>query len=136
MFSPNGPAAVRNGNRRVLTAGGLGPQDGVDDLITALAAVSCTELVVAGGRDKSELPGDADFQRLRELADRHGVADRVSFLGRVPHSDMPALIRSADVVACPQSGATSGVVSLEAMACGVPVVAARSVVSPSPWCTA
>jgi glycosyltransferase involved in cell wall biosynthesis len=123
MFSVNGPVAERNGILRVLTAGGLAPHTGVDDLIIALAVVSCTELVVVGGPRRSELAGDVKFHRLCELAAQQGVADRVSFLGRVPHSDMPALLRSADVVACPQRSASFGVVPLEAMACGVPVVA-------------
>ncbi|MFC3897495.1 glycosyltransferase [Lentzea rhizosphaerae] len=116
MFTLNGPVAPRNGMPRILAVAGLSPRDGVDDLIGALAAVTWTELVVAG----SGLP--EDLQRLRALAARHGVADRVTFLGRVPHSDVPALIRSADVVACPQWHASFGMVPLEAMACGVPVV--------------
>jgi D-inositol-3-phosphate glycosyltransferase len=123
MFSLNGPAAVRNGIHRVLTAGGLAPQDGVDDLIIALTVVSCTELVVVGGPGRSELRGHPEYERLCDLAAQRGVADRVSFRGRVPHSDVPALIRSADVVACPQRYPSFGVVPLEAMACGVPVVA-------------
>ncbi len=123
MFTPNGPASVRTGRLRILTAGGLAPHDGVDDLIIALTVVSCTELVVAGGPERRFLQGDAEYERLREMAARHGVAERVSFIGRVPHSEMPALIRSADVVVCPQRHASFGVVPLEAMACGVPVVA-------------
>lgn len=122
-FTSNGPSAPRNGMPRILTAGGLAPHDGVGDLITALTMVTCTELVVAGGPESARLPGDADFQRLRAVAARQGVADRVSFLGRVPHSAMPALFRSADVVACPRWHAPFGIVPLEAMACGVPVVA-------------
>lgn len=110
MFTLNGPVAPRNGMPRVLAV--TPPNEGLDDLISALPAVTCTELVVVGGQ----------CERLRALAARLGVADRVSFLGRVPHSEMPALFRSADVVACPQWREAFGVVPLEAMACGVPVV--------------
>jgi len=52
-----------------------------------------------------------------------GVADRVNFHGEVPHSEMPALLRSADVVTCLPQRESFGIVALEAMACGVPVVA-------------
>jgi glycosyltransferase involved in cell wall biosynthesis len=60
---------------------------------------------------------------LRRLADRRGVADRLHILGRVPREDMPAMYRSADVVACAPWYEPFGLTPLEAMACGVPVVA-------------
>ena len=113
VFTLNGPVAPRNGMPRVLAVAGPASHDGLDDLVSALPVVTCTELVVVGG----------ECRRLRVLAAQLGVADRVSFLGRVPHSEMPALFRSADVVACPQWSEAFGVVPLEAMACGVPVVA-------------
>jgi glycosyltransferase involved in cell wall biosynthesis len=118
LFTPTGPAAARGAMSRVLVVSGLGPHAGVDDLISALPGVTWTELVVAGGRS-----GDAEVERLRAVAADHGVAERVTFLGHVPHSELPALLRSADVVACPERQGSSGVVPLEAMACGVPVVA-------------
>ncbi|WP_053732175.1 glycosyltransferase [Nocardia sp. NRRL S-836] len=117
LFTPTGPAAARGAMSRVLTVSNLGQSAGVDDLISALPGVLWTELVVAGGRDGAEV------DRLRAVAADHGVADRVTFLGHVPHSELPPLYRSADVVACPQRHEPFGVVPLEAMACGVPVVA-------------
>jgi D-inositol-3-phosphate glycosyltransferase len=57
------------------------------------------------------------------LAERHGVSDRVHFLGRVAHGDVPALLRSADVLVCVPWYEPFGIVPLEGMACGVPVVA-------------
>jgi glycosyltransferase involved in cell wall biosynthesis len=51
------------------------------------------------------------------------VLDRVDFRGRVGRDDLPALMRSADVVACVPWYEPFGIVPLEAMACGVPVVA-------------
>ncbi|WP_089918302.1 glycosyltransferase [Lentzea albida] len=122
-FTPTGPATARTSRLRVLVATGLAPHDGVDDLVVALTAVSATELVVAGGPERRFLAGNAEYRRLCALADRHAVADRIAFIGRIPHSEMPAQIRSADVVVCPQRHASFGVVALEAMACGVPVVA-------------
>jgi glycosyltransferase involved in cell wall biosynthesis len=53
-----------------------------------------------------------------------GVADRVQFRGRVDRQALPALIRSADAVVCVPWYEPFGIVPLEAMACGVPVVAA------------
>jgi glycosyltransferase involved in cell wall biosynthesis len=48
----------------------------------------------------------------------------VRFVGRVGRADVPALLRSADVVACVPWYEPFGIVPLEAMACGVPVVGA------------
>jgi glycosyltransferase involved in cell wall biosynthesis len=51
------------------------------------------------------------------------VGDRVQLRGTVPRTGVPALLRSADVVACAPWYEPFGIVPLEAMACGVPVVA-------------
>ncbi|MFD4638243.1 glycosyltransferase [Lentzea sp. NPDC058436] len=126
VFTPNGPVTPRTGRLRVVATSELAPDDGVDDLIVALTAVSGTELVVAGGPARRFLTGNAEHVRLCELATRHALADRISFVGQVRRTEMPALIRSADVVVCPQRHASFGVVALEAMACGVPVVASTA----------
>jgi len=62
------------------------------------------------------------MQCASELAQECGVADRVELLGRVTQDDLPALYRSADVVACTPWYEPFGLVALEAMACGVPVL--------------
>jgi glycosyltransferase involved in cell wall biosynthesis len=76
-------------------------------------------LVVAGG---SNQPGDADANRLRTLAANLNVSARVDLIGPLDHEDVPELLRSADVVACVPWYEPFGMVALEAMACGVPVV--------------
>jgi glycosyltransferase involved in cell wall biosynthesis len=57
------------------------------------------------------------------LAKEYGVADRVVFLGQVAHKDIPPLVRSADVVVSVPWYEPFGIVPVEAMACGVPVIA-------------
>jgi glycosyltransferase involved in cell wall biosynthesis len=123
QFTPEGPAAERGDRRRVLGIGRLVPRKGFDTAIRALVAVPDTELVIAGGPAADELAGDAEAIRLVGLAERFGVADRVRLIGAVPRPDMPALLRSADLVVCPSWYEPFGLVPLEAMACGVPVVA-------------
>jgi glycosyltransferase involved in cell wall biosynthesis len=61
--------------------------------------------------------------RLRALAAELGVGERLVLRGRVARDGMAPLLRSADVVVCPPWYEPFGIVPLEAMACGVPVVA-------------
>jgi glycosyltransferase involved in cell wall biosynthesis len=122
LFTPDGPVAPRGPRRRVLAIGRLVPRKGVADALRALPDVADTELVVAGGPDAAELGADPEARRLRALAEELGVADRVDLRGRVPHDQLPALIRSADVVACLPWYEPFGIVPLEAMACGTPVL--------------
>ena len=71
-----------------------------------------------------DVVGDGvDLERFRRLAAELGVADRVSFHGRVDHVGVVALLRRADVFCFP-TAASEGFpkVVLEAMACGLPVV--------------
>ena len=123
QFTPDGPAAAKGDRPRLLSVGRLVPRKGFDTVVRALAAVPEAELVIAGGPVAEALDDDAEAGRLRKLAERFGVADRVRLIGAVPRPDMPALLRSADVVVCTPWYEPFGIVPLEAMACGVPVVA-------------
>lgn len=128
LFTPDGPAAPRppvppgGGTRRILYVGRLVERKGIGNLITALPGVPDAELLIAGGPAPEDLDGDPDAGRLRRLARKHQVDGRVRFLGRVEHSRLPVLYRSADVVACVPWYEPFGIVPVEAMACGIPVV--------------
>lgn len=122
-FAPHGPAAFRSGRRRIVAVGRLVPRKGFDTVIESLTTVPAAELVIVGGPRRSELDTVPETSRLRKLAADLGVADRVSLLGSLAREDMPALLRSADVVTCTPWYEPFGVVPLEAMACGAPVVA-------------
>jgi D-inositol-3-phosphate glycosyltransferase len=118
-FIPEGPVAPRGDRPRLVSLGRLVRRKGVDEVIEAMRRVPAAELVVAGG----EGDGDPDAARLRECARQAGVADRVRFVGPVARQDVPALLRSADAVTCVPWYEPFGIVPLEAMACGRPVVA-------------
>lgn len=124
LFTPDGPRAERGARHRIVSVGRFVPRKGFDVVIRALPGIPDTELVLVGGPDRAEVDADPEARRLRELAERLGVSDRVVFQGAVARADMPALLRSADVVACTPWYEPFGIVPLEAMACGVPVVAA------------
>ncbi|GII59637.1 glycosyl transferase [Planotetraspora thailandica] len=108
---------------RLLSVGRLVPRKGVDTTIEALRRVRDAELVVAGGPPADELHRDPEVTRLRWIAARAGVGDRVRFLGRVGRDELPALMRSAAAVVSVPWYEPFGMVALEGMACGVPVVA-------------
>lgn len=122
-FNPLGPVAPRTPRHRILAVGRLVPRKGFDTLIKALPPLPEVELVIAGGPAPGELAADAEADRLQRLAGACGVADRVALLGGVARDTMPALMRSADIVACTPWYEPFGIVPLEAMASGVPVVA-------------
>ncbi|MGV9295621.1 glycosyltransferase [Amycolatopsis sp. NPDC003676] len=123
-FGTGGPVAPRTAPKRLVSAGRFVPRKGFDLAIAALPRVPETELVIAGGPPSEALSRHPEAQRLRRLAERLGVADRVHLAGQVSRAEMPALLRSADAVLCTPWYESFGIVPLEAMACGVPVVAA------------
>jgi glycosyltransferase involved in cell wall biosynthesis len=90
----------------------------LDIAIDAIAALGDGDvhLLVAGGGELLE-----DFRR---RAGDAGVADRVHFLGAVPHSDLPAVLRASDLMLLTTEPPESfGIVLIEAMACGLPTIA-------------
>ncbi|MBC5805838.1 MAG: glycosyl transferase [Candidatus Eremiobacter antarcticus] len=123
LFTPEGPAEQKTAGRRIVVLSRLVERKGIADVVEALADVPEAELVIAGGPPLARLGDDPEAQRLRKRASDCGVADRVHFRGRVDRQDVPALLRSADVVACVPWYEPFGIVPLEAMACGIPVVA-------------
>jgi glycosyltransferase involved in cell wall biosynthesis len=124
LFRPDGPAEPRDpGRSRLLVVSRLVERKGIGDVITALAELPETELVVAGGPPARRLAEDPEARRLAALAERLGMAGRVRLRGQVELGDLPALYRSADLVVCVPWYEPFGIVPLEAMACGVPVVA-------------
>lgn len=99
----------------LLTVGALIPRKGVDLVIEALShRPDCSLLVAGDGPERG---------RLEAQASRLGVADRVRFLGAVPHADLCAVYNAADVLVLASSREGWANVLLEAMACGTPVIA-------------
>ncbi len=92
----------------------------------ALAAVPDAELFIAGGPPAGQLARDPGHRALSKLAGQLGVTDRVTCTGQLTQSAMPALMRSADVLLNLSPGGPRAWVTIEAMACGVPVIAVSS----------
>jgi teichuronic acid biosynthesis glycosyltransferase TuaC len=96
------------------TVGALIPRKGQRFAIEALAELPEAILVIAGAGE--------DLVSLRALADALGVADRVRFLGAVPHGELPVVLSAADVFVLPTASEGLANAWVEALACGTPVV--------------
>ena len=100
---------------RILFVGRLVPYKGVDVLLRAMRDVNATALIVGDGPLR---------QALQEQASAAGISSRVNFLGQLGDEDVIAHLHACDLFVLPSvtRAETFGVVQLEAMACGKPVV--------------
>lgn len=110
---------------RVLFVGRLVPYKGVDVLVRAMASVNATAWIIGDGPLRKGLEADASALH---------VSDRVRFLGPLPDSEVVAHLHACDVFVLPSvtHAETFGMVQLEAMACGKPVVS-TNLRSGVPW---
>lgn len=119
-------------HRMVLFVGRLDPVKGLDTLVRAMAIVVEQEpsllgnacLCIVGG-EKVEHPErmDAERRRIEALCDELDLHDIVHFMGAVSQDDLPYFYSAARVVVVPSRYESFGMVALEAMACGAPVIA-------------
>ena len=123
VFKPTGSKTGREGKRRLLYVGRFDVAKGLKVLLAAAARLR------AGGRDLQltfvggGAAGTAEpFQR---EAHRLGVADIADFIDEVPWSEMPAVMSAADLLVLPSFSEGLPLVLVEAMACGLPLVATR-----------
>src|ERR1700677_1764383 len=123
LVTPEGPPAKRNDRPRLLTAADLRERQPLETLLRALTRIPAAELVVVGGPAEAELDGDDAYVKLAKAAAALGISDRVIFTGHVEYPSMPALLRSADLVVSTCQYEPAGTTSLQAMACGTPVIA-------------
>jgi glycosyltransferase involved in cell wall biosynthesis len=122
-FSPEGPVADRTTRPRLVTVADLHEHDELTTLLEALSKVPGAELVVAGGPPRAKLRGDMAYRRLAKVAESLDVAERVVFAGEVGRGALPPLLRSADLLVSVSGYDPTGMVSVQAMACGTPVIA-------------
>lgn len=110
----------------VLFVGRLQPLKRPDLAVRSIAELASRRpeldpiLIVVGGPSGQDGIQPA---ALEELARDLGAAGRVRVLPPVPHNELPALYRAADVLIVPSRSESFGLVALEAASCGRPVVA-------------
>lgn len=116
--------AARDGRLRLLTVGSLIGRKRVDAVIGALALLGDPGVVLTVVGDDSAEPGTA--RSLRRLPARLGVSRQVRFAGPLDERALDEAYREADLFVLPSQHEGFGMVYLEAMARGVPVVATSS----------
>ena len=107
----------------LLWVGRLEKLKGVDILIDAVAQLDEPDvlLLVVGGDEH----GQVLRAELEAQAQEAGLGGNIRFTGAVPHEELPAWYSAADVCVVPSYYESFGLVAVEAMACGTPVVASR-----------
>ena len=101
----------------LLAVGHLVPVKAQQLAVAALAQLPDVQLLIAGNGPQRGM--------LERLANEHGVAQRVRFLGAVPQAQLRDYYGAADALVLPSEREGWANVLLEAMACGTPVVASR-----------
>lgn len=117
--------------RMVLFVGRIEPLKGVDTLIEAMACLQKKEshpvyLAIIGG-DPAASPEEmnTEMARLQRLCESLGLDQSVVFLGVRDQDKLPYYYSAAEVVVMPSHYESFGMVALEAMACGTPVIASE-----------
>jgi D-inositol-3-phosphate glycosyltransferase len=136
LFSPGDRQASRHelgladDRPIILFVGRVDPIKGIEILVEAIKqwpndATEPLVVFVGGELDGRGEPVGA-LAEVSTLAEDLGIAQRFELVGSQPQDRLPLFYRSADVVAVPSKYESFGLVAVEAMACGIPVVASRA----------
>lgn len=114
----------------LLFVGRIEPLKGIDTLIDALAILRQQGLemclsVIGGDPDAGEQGISTEMARLHMIRERAGMGDLVAFLGKRSQDTLPYYYSAVEAVVVPSHYESFGMVALEAMACGTPVVASQ-----------
>jgi D-inositol-3-phosphate glycosyltransferase len=130
LFAPmekeaaRGKLGLKPGERVILFVGRIEPLKGIDILISAAAQLHEDEnfvVLIVGGDERAA----KQIEELTAHARRLDIDHHISWVGSVPHADLPLYYNAADVCVVPSYYESFGLVAVEAMACGTPVVASR-----------
>jgi D-inositol-3-phosphate glycosyltransferase len=125
---------VKLEDKMVLFVGRIEPLKGIDTLISAMPCLNFMEelefcpvtlTIIGGDPDVDPEFMTTEMARLQELSKNLGMENLVIFLGKRNQDTLPYYYSAADVVVMPSHYESFGLVALEAMACGTPVIASQ-----------
>ncbi len=122
----------REDKRILLFVGRIEPLKGLDSLLNALALLhrrGCDNLhlsVIGGEPDAEPKEITAEMERIKALTSELELGGHVTFLGRRNQDVLQYFYSAAEIVVMPSHYESFGMVALEAMACGTPVVASET----------
>lgn len=82
-------------------------------------------LVLGGGNKKEELSANEEVIRIKGMSEQHGFLDKFSFLGSIDHHQLKKYYSAADALIIPSLYESFGLVAVEALACGIPVISSH-----------
>ena len=115
----------------VLFVGRIEPLKGLDTLLKAISGRraatmgSVTLVIIGGDPNASTQDMSAEMVRIHQLSDDLSLGRMVAFLGKRAQDTLPYYYSAADVLVMPSRYESFGMVALEAMACGTPVIASE-----------
>lgn len=121
MHEARKESGIDNG-RIILFAGRIDPLKGIASLIKAVPLLKTDDdvkLAIIGGGEASR----EETEKLKKLAEELEIKDRVVFTGAVKQDRMPYFYSAADVCVIPSLYESFGLVALESLSCGTPIVA-------------
>ena len=111
-------------SRVALYVGRIEPLKGLEILIRAVTQIHSDEglsLIIVGG----DPDADEEIIRLKQIILALRMESSISFIGAVDQQELPLYYNASDVLVIPSYYESFGLVALEAMACGIPVIASR-----------
>ena len=102
---------------QLITTGRLIPEKHFDMLIQAIANISTPKLqlyIIGNGSEK---------QKLQKLVEKLQVQDQIQLLGHKSKQEIVTLLQQSDIFVLPSQSETFGVAYIEALACGLPIIA-------------
>jgi len=121
---------VPSTKKLILYVGRIEPLKGIDTLIKAVARLridieQITLAIIGGDPNVSSEKMSEEMARLKKMCEDLGLGGMVVFLGKRAQQTLPYYYSSADVLVMPSHYESFGMVALEAMACGTPVIASQ-----------
>ena len=125
---------IPENDRMILFVGRIDPLKGIDTLIRAIYHIEDNAIigkcphyltVIGGDPDENEDDMNGEMLRLQKLREELGLNDLVVFIGKRDQDALPYYYSAAEVVVVPSQYESFGMVALESMACGTPVIASQ-----------